>query len=485
MDALRQYLDGEAAYRRADFATAAAAFERAVDTDSTFAMAWHRLSDAYGWMENINSEVGGRASERVLALADQLPLRERNLMVAAERGLNDGDLTALEDLREAVTKYPDDPEAWFTLGEFYRHIGIPAGLATEEDEVEVIRKAVELDPTFAPYYIHYIEGLVGAGDGAGARQALETYHSLAPTNANSHLALAVSLFLGDETERLATLAALDTVTPDALMRVWREVPWVGLDAPEETLEVYRTAFEASGDTYWLDGGSQLLVALGRTAEAVAELADLSLAPAARVNAAAGFLNLGMPVPEGLQGALDDLDICADREDPGAYCMFMVGSVAALVGDRATWSSWVDRNKSLGQTYEAEGQGWHANEHEAIAAALEGLWALRQDEESAVAGGLLEEAALRLPGDMGYVTRWHLSSAVEEESPREALRYLESMASGVNEGYASVRIGRVRERLGDTSGASEAYERAVRIFRDADDGHPYAMEAREAAARLEG
>ncbi len=485
LEALRDYLDGQAAYRRADFATAAAAFERAVDTDSTFVMAWHGLSDAYGWMENINSEVGLRASERVVALADRLPLRERTLMVAAERGLDEGDLTALDDLREAVTKYPDDPEAWFTLGEFYRHIGIPAGLATEQDEVEVIRKAVGLDPTFAPYYIHYIEGLVGAGDRAGARQALETYRSLAPTNANSHLALAVSLFLGDETERSATLSALDTVAPEALMRVWREVPWVGLDAPEETLEVYRAAFEASGDTYWLDAGSQLLMALGRTAEAVAELADLSLAPAARVNAAAGFLHLDMPVPEGLQGALEDLDVCADREDAGAYCMFMVGSVAALVGDRATWSSWVDRNRSLDETYEAEGQGWHAKEHEAIAAALEGLWALRQDDDPAGAGGLLEDAALRLPGNMGYLTRWHLSAALEAESPRQALRTLETMASGVNEGYATVRIGRVRERLGDTAGAREAYERAVRILQDADDGHPYAVEAREALVRLRG
>jgi TolB-like protein len=105
LEALRHYLDGQAAYRRADFATAAAAFERAVDADSMFVMAWHGLSDAYGWMENINSEVGGRASERVVALADLLPLRERTLMVAAERGLDEGDLTALDDLREAVTKY--------------------------------------------------------------------------------------------------------------------------------------------------------------------------------------------------------------------------------------------------------------------------------------------------------------------------------------------------------------------------------------------
>jgi tetratricopeptide (TPR) repeat protein len=454
-----------------------------VDVDSTFVMAWHRLSDAYGWMENINSEVGGRASERVMALAESLPLRERSLMVAAERALDEGDLSAYADLREAVSKYPDDPEAWFTLGEFYRHVGVPAGLATSEDEVDAIRRAVDLDPTFAPYYIHYIEGLVGAGNEAAAREALATYRSLAPTNANGHLALAVSLFLGEAEERRATLDGLDAVPADHLMRVWREVPWSGLDAPEETLEVYRAAYRVSGATYWLTGVSELLLALGRTGDAVAGLADPSVPPFARVQAAGMFLHLGVPVPEGLAGALDDLDVCPDREDAGLVCMFTVGSVAALAGDRDTWRHWVERNRALGVRYEEEGQGAHAKEHEAIARALEGLWTLRQEGDKATARGALEESVMRLGGEAGYMTRWHLVSLVEEELPRDALRLLEGMVSGVYEGYARVRVGRLRERIGDASGAREAYQRAVRIFQDADADHAYALEARESLARL--
>jgi len=110
------------------------------------------------------------------------------------------------DLRDVVAKYPDDPEAWFLLGEFYRHLGTPAGLSTEADELEMFEKAVQLDPTFTPYYIHFVESLVGAGRGPEAAEALATYEDLAPGIASPAVERLVRSALSDDDPDVACYA---------------------------------------------------------------------------------------------------------------------------------------------------------------------------------------------------------------------------------------------------------------------------------------
>jgi tetratricopeptide (TPR) repeat protein len=485
LEALRHYLDGEAAFRKSDFPTAAASFERAVDADSTFAMAWRRLSDCYGWMENINSEVGGNASRRVLALAEDLPIRERTLMVAAERALDEGDLSAVSDLREIVSKYPDDPEAWFLLGEFYRHMGTPAGLSTEADELEVFEKAVDLDPSFTPYYIHLVESLVGAGRGQDAREALNTYEQLATGTVSPHLPLGVALFGGDDAERASALAGLDTVSEDIIWRTFREMPWAGLDDPESAVEVARAAYGVTGFPQFLADIAALHLGLGQLREAASEVSDPAVDPFVKVTLATDLLHMRLPLPEEMRAALDDLDVCADREDAGAACMFTVGAAAAFMGDEETFRHWVERNRGLAVRYEEEGQGSHGRQHEGIADATEALWIIEHGGDRAEARRKLESASLRLDGRLVYLVRWHLADLTVEESPRRALETLEGMASGTGEGYAQVRVGTLREQLGDQDGARRAYARAAEIFADADEGHPYAGRAREGLSRLGG
>lgn len=485
LDALRYYLDGEAAYRKADFATSSAAFERAVDADSTFALAWYRLSSSYGWMENLNSDVSARAGKRVEELADRLPMRERTLVLAVRRGVNEGDLSAVDDFRQMTSKYPDDPEVWFELGEFYRHVGIDAGIGTDADALDVFRRAVDLDPTFAPYYIHLIEALVGANHPAEATKALATYRSLAGGDAQPHLTLAVALFGGDAAARAAALEGLDSVPDEVLLRLAGEIPWYdGLD-PEEVLEFFRGAAQATGNPSFLQGATTVLFSRGRIREAAREWSDRSYPDQARVSQVAQLELLDMPVPASLEDATEDLDVCPDREDAGMPCMFIAGSLAAVRGDRTTWRTWVDRNHALGARFEAEGQGAHGKDHEALARALEGMWALYQDKDSLRARDHLAAGAGRLGSFSGYLTRLKLAQATATISPRDAAEILDGMDSGPASAYAQVRLGRLREELGDTKGAREAYGRAAAIFADADEDHPYAVEAREALSRLGG
>jgi len=60
-----------------------------------------------------------------------------------------------------------------------------------------------------------------------------------------------------------------------------------------------------------------------------------------------------------------------------------------------------------------------------------------------------------------------------------------MTSGPFAPYAQVRLGRLKERLGDEPGAKAAYQRAAEALVDADPDLSWAREAREGLARLGG
>ncbi|MDX1495728.1 MAG: hypothetical protein R3253_16785, partial [Longimicrobiales bacterium] len=79
--ALRHYLQGDAHFRRARFDLARDSFEEALAEDSTFALAYWRLGDTYGWMESIGSPRSRENRRRAAQYADRLPERERTLLL--------------------------------------------------------------------------------------------------------------------------------------------------------------------------------------------------------------------------------------------------------------------------------------------------------------------------------------------------------------------------------------------------------------------
>ncbi|NIP80160.1 MAG: tetratricopeptide repeat protein, partial [Gemmatimonadetes bacterium] len=122
LPALRAFLEGESHYRRGRFAEAVQSFERAVAEDTSFAIALVRLSEAYGWLESQTSERMREYGERAEAHLDRLSPRYQFIMEGWS-ALNRGTADGVDALKEAVQKYPDDPEAWFLLAETYIHVG--------------------------------------------------------------------------------------------------------------------------------------------------------------------------------------------------------------------------------------------------------------------------------------------------------------------------------------------------------------------------
>ena len=91
------------------------------------------------------------------------------MLLRAELALTRGELEAIDLLREATRRYPDDVEAWHSLGDAYEHLGEQAGLPSaevERAEEQAFARALELDPHFATAYIHRIQRAMAKSDSA-------------------------------------------------------------------------------------------------------------------------------------------------------------------------------------------------------------------------------------------------------------------------------------------------------------------------------
>ena len=130
VEALRAYLAGERLYRRGDYAAASEAFQRAVALDSTFALAYYRLSNAAAWLGR--DDVTRGAADRALALAGLVPGNEARLFQAWSAYVyGDGD-SAEQVYRTIVTDRPTDTEAWYRLAEVLFHYGPTYGRTLAE-----------------------------------------------------------------------------------------------------------------------------------------------------------------------------------------------------------------------------------------------------------------------------------------------------------------------------------------------------------------
>lgn len=294
--ALKSYLEGERHYRRGEFDAAVERYREAVRADSTFALAHWRLSRAYSWKEGAG-ERSRSSLLRALEMADRLPVRERRLVRADHLWNVQGDPRAARDtLRRLTETYPDEPQAWYLLGEVLFHSGVPGGYPEAE---RVIRRSVALDPDFTPFRIHHVDlALVFYYDSALAAQRLSEVTGGEP---GLHVpTTAISLAFGTPPRRRAAIARLDSLdahdleaVSDLLLhpRAWRARETVLLEIRG------RGDPELSSDAAQnLLGGS---LEQGLWQETAEYLAQDELTDEDRICTVALRLFTGVPMPESL------------------------------------------------------------------------------------------------------------------------------------------------------------------------------------------
>ena len=119
LPAFKAFAEGEALFLAGRYPEAVTAFQRAIAEDSSFALAYYRLSLAADWASM--TDLSPTAAEQAVRHQERLPERERMLLKAYfawRRGDADD---AERQYRAILATYPTDVEGWFQLGEVLFH----------------------------------------------------------------------------------------------------------------------------------------------------------------------------------------------------------------------------------------------------------------------------------------------------------------------------------------------------------------------------
>ncbi|NIN73119.1 MAG: hypothetical protein GTO46_14565 [Gemmatimonadetes bacterium] len=493
VDAIRAYLEGMQHYRRSRWDSAIAALQIAVEEDSTFALAHHKLASSYGWSTRHGMYSPGtyRHSEAALRHTDRLPTRERTLMVGTylhERGQP----AALDTFEAYVASYPDDPEGLFQLADVRFHAQQIHGFDLET-LYSGFERVLELDPSLTPATFHLLQLSLTHNDSSRYYRYLDDYKT----------------GMGDESlvELLALATAIwtrpDSLPPD-FSTIWESSHAGSL--PFWIAQATYTSDElAPGDLLdFLDSTAQPLAIPSELAEYAFGWRFMCLAGLGRLDdarpwsdslaaiAPSGWTINLMPVFAGLADssyAAEALRLTLNpRQLPGmrsisAYFRMLY---ALSQGDALTARGWADEALVPDTAIAAHemrglvsaGLGW-ADLIDGDT--LSGLQKLDEGIENAGYGRLamLSGAPLR------FVRAATLAARPEtRDRGIRLLRYGLFAWDAIYLPLSYLVIGQALEQSGDSAGAVRAYSRFVRLWENADpELQPRVETARRALERL--
>ena len=485
LPALKAYLEGEVLFRRGDFEAAIPAYERAVEADSTFAMANWRLATAYSWAEAIDSDLSEGALDRAVRHADRLPEHEA-VLLRADWALTQGNLDGIAPLEREVRRRPDDAEGWYVLGETYNHLGesalIPPGKAEE-----AFAHAVQLDPRFAPAYIHRIDYAMLTADSARTAALIDSVVSLTDPIAN---------------EIEVWRAMYDLAFGDSLAkeRAWRTIEESDDNHVDMGLSNFRHPRfrDVEGRLYEIAArkGSESGPILAAETELNrgrpgAALERLKAPDFRRLHSRAAILVTaeiqGFPVPaaeteESL--ALDPADLETDVDRAVFY--FFRGAWAGEKGRDADRAAARGALRDLAARMRVEGDSATARFADGAGVALDGLLAWKRGDLD-LAEEFLEEARVEATGhgqqwSVNDAIRWWLAELlVERGKLHEAKPYFSSLWTHT---VSYERLGDLHSKTGDRDKARESYEMFLTAWRDAEpEMQPTVARVRQAMAGL--
>ena len=478
LPALKSYLEAEGLARRGDFQLAIPAYEAAIEADSTFALAHYRLGDAFGWSGGLEVEGVREQYAAAKRFADRLPARDADLLEISLAYANSRD-GATELALAATRRYPDDPVAWYLLGEVYFHLPHQS-LSGPDQALEAFTRAVQLDPTYLPAEIHLLDLAFRNVDQAAADSLLRRFD---PATAGSEYgeayALGYALAFGDSAERSRALQRVRTVPFSAharLSTLLRHPRFARTHIEVLTIRRARPEFAAAPAAADASYGQALLSA-GRLQELIraVESGEIRQPAASQTVAFAWFA--GLPIPE----EVFDRALSLGPADTTPGPQLVTAALRALErGDRATARRAIEGMRAAGRGLLAGGDSTTAREVIGIARLIEARDAmLRGESDSALAEF---EAVYR---EIGFppAAIWGARILEEQGEIDRAIRYLEQVGPTP---ILGLWLGELYEKADRRDDALEAYGWVTLAWAEADDAlQPRVAEARQAIARLEG
>jgi hypothetical protein len=245
MAALKAYLQGEMHLRAASWDSAQIAYNRAVQLDTAYALAYHRLSfvrplrgsgiDSLIWFNGIRAGQLARGLPERDSLVVTIDSVQAGLWYAfnapASLGVNRDSvfaalrprLTALIDV--ATRRFPDDAELWYTKAVNLTNWG-SQGSARWNHTLDALNQAIRLDSGFVPPYWRTMFLSASLGGADSARRLVQAFirHGVPGPDADAARLLDALLdskrSRAPETERLLTAA-----TPPMLFNAWQVLFW--------------------------------------------------------------------------------------------------------------------------------------------------------------------------------------------------------------------------------------------------------------------
>jgi len=174
-EAYRYYLEGIDYSNKYYSKEAKESFRKALEYDSTFAMAYFRLAEEAATV-NEYKEMTAKA----VKYSDRASHKEKHYIKAYEAFVSGGWNKYIKELNKLVERYPDEKEAFYRLGQYYYQSRL------FEEAAHYLNKAIEIDPLYKLAYNELAYTYTDMGDFEKSIWAINKYISLAPDEANTY-----------------------------------------------------------------------------------------------------------------------------------------------------------------------------------------------------------------------------------------------------------------------------------------------------------
>jgi DNA-binding SARP family transcriptional activator len=301
LPALHAYLDGRAAYRRGESGVAMTDYARALELDSTFALAALELVVSSGWVFTLPVDFpyrmplgsGGQVGQVMryqlqwtramdLAWRNRQRLSPRDFAtLSAVRGPRYPEGTGARDLLDTwwqlAQNAPDQADTWYVLGDILLYQGPAMGLPDAREQASAaFHRALALDPEFAPPLAGLLELAAQRGDSSEVRRLGTEYLTRDSTGPTAdYVRWHVAAVTRDAARLQAIRARFDSVDLETLDRIqWTaQVEGIDLDdADRATATMIRRSPADSG--YVLFYTNMLALNRGRPREALRIMEEL-------------------------------------------------------------------------------------------------------------------------------------------------------------------------------------------------------------------
>jgi len=169
-EAYRQYLEGVESQQKLYGSEARGHFLRAVELDSTFAMAYYYLSELG------DPDMILKAEEFI----DRATRCDRYYIRSRKAALDGNSAAAIDELQNLLARYPEEKRAHYQLGAHYEVVG------NNELALKHLQQAIAIDPMYrlAVNYLAYFYDRIG--DYEQAILTIDSYIRLAPSEPNPY-----------------------------------------------------------------------------------------------------------------------------------------------------------------------------------------------------------------------------------------------------------------------------------------------------------